>query len=73
MKEGLKTKHFFFTFIGFSAFSANNTVLKDTYHTFEDKQNHGSCNLDYEDDQHNTEELRGERIIRYMLQDSPDI
>lgn len=39
------------------------TLLRDTYHTLEDKQHHSSCNLDEEDDQHNTEELRGERII----------
>lgn len=39
------------------------TLLRDTYHTLEDKQHHGSRNLDEEDDQHNTEELRGERII----------
>lgn len=40
--------------------------LRATYHALEDEQHHSSHDLDEEDDQHDAEELNGEKNEKWL-------
>lgn len=42
-------------------------LLRCTYQTLKDENHHSSCYLDEEDNQHNTEELKGEKIDKLCV------